>query len=335
MTDRDEVGGGGDASRHRGATLKPAVLGCLIGLLYCLVARYASEFVSDYPVMSLSFLVLTPFALGVITVWSIEPISWVARVFMPWVPTISGAIVAGIVHLEGTICIVLGLPILLASASLGGIAEAAFRRAREPGPRAWSTLAVVAVLPFVTGPLEGLVPATEHLRTVRSEIVIQADAHRVWDSIVIVPPIEDHELPSRFIYAVGFPKPIEATLTRSGVGGVRHATFEGGVLFVETITDWEPDRSLRFTFKASTDEIPRTTLDEHVTVGGPYFDVLEGEYRIVPAGPGATRLELTSTHRLSTHFDFYAGMWSDAVMEGIQESILEVIKARCERPPVR
>jgi hypothetical protein len=35
-----------------------------------------------------------------------------------------------------------------------------------------------------------------------------------------------------------------------GVGGIRHASFEGGVLFVETVDVWEPERRLAFSSHA-------------------------------------------------------------------------------------
>ena len=37
---------------------------------------------------------------------------------------------------------------------------------------------------------------------------------------------------------------VEATWSREGVGGVRHASFAGGVVFVETVTVWEPGEPL-------------------------------------------------------------------------------------------
>jgi hypothetical protein len=112
---------------------------------------------------------------------------------------------------------------------------------------------------------------------------------------------------------------------------VRHATFEGGVLFVETITIWREARELVFKIKANTDSIPPSTLDEHVTVGGPYFDVLEGHYEIERVGPNESRLHLSSQHRLSTRFNGYSGAWTDFIMRDIQGYILGIIKQRCER----
>jgi hypothetical protein len=102
------------------------------------------------------------------------------------------------------------------------------------------------------------------------------------------------------------------------------------VVFHETVTAWEPERLLSFTIKADPETIPPTALDRHVTVGGEYFDVLDGTYRVEPAGPGEVILHLKSTHRLSTTFNAYASLWTDLVMSQIQSNILDVIKRRSE-----
>lgn len=41
-------------------------------------------------------------------------------------------------------------------------------------------------------------------------------------------------------------------------------------------------------------------------------------------------LRLWSTHRLSTHFNPYARLWTDLVMRQIQGNILEVVRAHAE-----
>ena len=111
---------------------------------------------------------------------------------------------------------------------------------------------------------------------------------------------------------------------------MRHASFAGGLLFLETVTTWVPNNTLAFTIKADTAQIPPTTLDEHVTIGGRYFDVLRGEYRIEPIANGDIRLRLSSEERLSTDLNPYVAFWSDAVMRSIQQNILQVVEHRCE-----
>ena len=120
-----------------------------------------------------------------------------------------------------------------------------------------------------------------------------------------------------------------ATLSHDGIGGVREASFTGGLIFTETVNRWEPESDLRFSIHANTDLIPPSTLDEHVTIGGTFFDVLEGEYRLEQRSDGVL-LHLSSKERISTHFNPYAGQWTDAVMRAIQLQILAVIQKRCE-----
>jgi len=101
------------------------------------------------------------------------------------------------------------------------------------------------------------------------------------------------------------------------------------LVFTETVNRWDPRQDLRFSIHANTDSIPRSTLDEHLIIGGAFFDVLEGEYRLEKR-PDGTLLHLSNRERLSTHFNPYAGMWTDSVMRAIQNEILAVIRNRCE-----
>ena len=76
-------------------------------------------------------------------------------------------------------------------------------------------------------------------------------------------------------------------------------------------------------------------MDEHVTIGGPFFDVLDGSYRIEDHGDGKLTLHLESHFRLSTHFNSYAGIWTDLIMHQIQDDILSVVKKRVEAAALR
>jgi hypothetical protein len=186
------------------------------------------------------------------------------------------------------------------------------------------------VLPLILPQLEMCFTAPLQIRTVHSEVRIVAPPSIVWRNIGSVSPIHPEELPDTWTERIGFPRPISATLSYEGVGGVRNATWERALNFVEVVTAWEPNRRLSFTIKADTAHIPRTTLDSHATIGGPYFDVLNGEYRIEKMSASVVTLHFTSQERLTTNFNGYAGFWTDTVMRSVQNSILQVIKHRCE-----
>jgi hypothetical protein len=232
-----------------------------------------------------------------------------------------------VVGVEGTICVVMMAPVFVVMALLGGALAAVVRTIQSRRMRS-TALFVVLLLPYAAGPLEQRIPQAQSRRVVENRVRVRASEAAVWRQIIRVPPIRAEEYRTSFIHRIGFPRPIEATLSHEGVGGVREASFERGVLFRETVTDWKPLRRLSFTI--AVDSIPTRTLDEHVTVGGEYFDVLDGTYEIVPAAPGEVELRLWSTHRLSTHFNPYAALWTDLVMRQIQRNILHVVRDRAE-----
>lgn len=306
---------------------RAALVGVGSGVAYGLSLRMLFEFnAADmlFFALSLAFMVLLPVAVGWLTVLPLHAPSWPRRIFLPWVTCVLMAAVAALVGWEGSICVVLALPLMLMASSIGGIAGAAAGNRR-------GLTAGVLLLPLVVSPIEGRIPNPVTHRSVRTEIEIHAAPEVVWSHIATIPVIRGEEFHPRFIHRIGFPLPLDATLQGAGVGAVRRANFAGGVRFTETVTEWAPPRALAFDIAANTADIPAVTLDQHVTVGGIYFDMLAGRYEIEPRGPDRVILHLSSRYRLSTHLNFYTGPWSDYILRSIQESILEVIRARCER----
>jgi hypothetical protein len=213
---------------------------------------------------------------------------------------------------------------MLVIASIGGLIAALDTKNTR------ARLGAMMLLPFAVGGIERHVPAPFQVRRVESTIDISAPADVVWKEIVNVREIGADELPPALYLRMGLPRPISATIDRDGIDAVRQARFDRGLLFLETVDEWELGRRLGFTIAAQTDLIPPTTLDPHVTIGGPYFDVLHGSYWIEPISTGQVRLHLESRLRVSTHLNWYAGRWADAIMASIQRTILVVEKKRAE-----
>lgn len=324
--------------------LRSLLEGVAVGVVYGLFLR-AYQFVLTQPdrlrwqrvihvdiVMTMAFLAGGPLLIGFLTVRRAElrqPAAFWRWIFLPWLAVTVMMGFTALLAWEGAICVIMALPIALLFASLGGVIAGLLTRRRRI---AAAPTVCVALLPFLLAPAESLRPAPLQTRTVQNTILIHAPASVVWHNIERVPPIAPSELHTTWAQRIGFPRPVEATLSYEGIGGVRHASFERGLLFLETVTAWDPGHRLAFTIKADTEHIPPTTLDEHVTIGGRYFDVLDGEYALEPLPNGDTLLHLTSHQRLTTDFNGYAGLWSDAVMSNLQSSILTVIGHRCETP---
>jgi hypothetical protein len=312
--------------------LEGVALGAIYGILLRLEGHF--KWVSPNPhlftVMTVAFLFGGPVVIGILTVRHVEatePVSVWRWILLPWLSVFVMLFTLWLFVIEGGICILMALPIALVCASIGGVIGGLWGRLRKRSNR---TLTCIAALPFLLAPAEARLTAPPSTRTVASEIRIRATPQTIWRNIERVPAIAPTELRPNWTHRIGFPRPIEATLSYEGAGGVRHASFERGLLFIETITAWEPQHRIAFSIKADSAHIPTTTLDEHVTIGGRYFDVLDGEYTLEPLANGDTMLHLISHQRLSTDFNGYAGLWTDAVMQNLQTSILEVIQHRCE-----
>jgi len=317
-------------------------LGAAFGALYGAGLRFLYGFFPNpnhiFQIITVGFILFTPFGMGFITIFVIERRSaqsiW-TWFLIPWVPLFAGLAAAGVLLWEGLICIVMFAPIAMISASIGGVAAGLIARLMRSRASRSATLACVVCLPLLISPLEHQLLSQRDLRSVESVVDIKASTASVWKNIERVPAIQPAELRPSWSHAIGFPNPVEATLSKESVGGVRNASFEGGVLFIETVDAWEPNHHLGFSIHAQTDRIPKTTLDEHVTVGGEYFDVLHGDYELETLPNGMTRLRLRSLHRVSTDLNWYAHLWTDAIMRDLQVRILQVIKKRCETAEAR
>lgn len=316
-----------------------SALGALYGLLYGVVCRLAFGGSPEgwlriaFPAMSVAFLFLVPAAVGAIAVTLGEraglrsPLYWILA---PWVPATALALTVFALAWEGAICLVMAAPLLFGMASLGGVVAGLVLLVRRRHVEARRATLGLALLPFLLGPIEARLPQPDALRDVRTSVVIEADPATVWNQVVRVPPIRADEQHASFFHAIGIPRPDEATLDRDGVGGVRQASFQGGIRFHERVAEWEPERRLGFTIAVVPGSIAPYVLDEHVRVGGEHFDVLYGRFQLEPLSARRTRLVLSSRHRLTTRFNAYAGVWSDAVMRDLQTSICDVIQRRSE-----
>jgi len=314
------------------------VLPVAVGAGHGLMARalFGSDATSRFlEVMTASFIFAVPFSLGFVTVALAErhgPLAWIPRLSMAVVSGILALAVSLALAWEGLICIFLWFPLYVGLSLFGGLLAGAIADVRRRSGKGGSgaSLPCIALLPYLAGPIEARFATEQQVRTIENVVRIDATPEEIWEQIERVPRFEESEHHFALSHVIGFPRPLEATLSHEGVGGVRHATFEGNVLFLETVTHWDPPRKLTFSIHADAETIPPHTLDQHVTVGGPHFDVLEGEYELEPLADGAALLHLRSRHRVSTHFNFYATLWTDFIMSDVQSYILEIIRRRAE-----
>jgi len=322
--------------------------GALAGMGYgLLVYLWLHRLSGDVGVMVATYLFVVPFVLAVLSAqfiplrptvpaqetpsldaWGEPP----RRAPDPWGEAIrvSAAtitvflVVATVTGFEGVLCAFLAAPAMYLMGAPGALLGLAIRRWR--GGARTGALIFSLGLPALLGPLEQTVSTPTEYRTVTNTVLIQAPPGVVWTQIRSVPRIEDREIRVGWAHLIGLPRPREAMLDREGVGAVRIATFDGGLSFHETVTDWVPGQRLSFRIRAQDPG----NLDPHVQVGGRFFDVLSGTYTLEEVRPGVTLLHLSSTQRVSTRFNGYTAFFTQAIMHDLQRTILGVVQARAE-----
>lgn len=308
-----------------------AFCGAAYGVATQVVARYfmkkSEGLAGSLLVMSATYVFLLPAVIGMVHVFirtRQKMIGYASAIFEPMLPSLLCLVFSLLVHWEGSICLIMALPIMLFLAALGGLLMRIILNFKGKN----LVFATFVFLPIPLSFAEQTIPLPQEKQIVSNSIRIRATAATVWKKIVRVEKIVEPQ--QSLFFSMGFPRPVEAILSGDGVGQTRLATFERGLQFYETVTAWRENEKLAFTIKADPKMTPLTTLDEHVTVGGAFFDVLTGVYEIEKVSADEVILKLYSEHRISTHFNFYARLWSRYLMGEIQSNILKVIKARAE-----
>ncbi|MET1079232.1 MAG: SRPBCC family protein [Pseudomonas sp.] len=279
--------------------------------------------------MLASFVILVPILIGVYTAYTASPQqrTWVYCLFAPWVPMLLFAAGSALLLLEGSICIAMALPIFLLMASLGALACWLLLKVVKP---ARGTLPALLVLPLLTSVLETRVEQPRLLEQSRASVHIAAPPPVLWGLINDAAQIQPAEMAEGLAYRIGVPYPISAKTVDTPSGKVRKLVWGKGVHFDEPILDWQENRYIRWRYRFSPESFPPNALDEHVVIGGKYFDLLDTSYRLTPEA-GGTRLEIVVSYRVSTNFNWYANAWGKLLVDDSAQTILQFYKQRGER----
>lgn len=313
--------------------INTAVKVIAIPTIYALLLRFVfgeSTWSGVFNMMSKTFLFLIPSIVGALTVYfsneeKVRKFNY--RFFMPWIPIFIFFFITLVFAIEGWPCLLMILPIFLLAASIGGLIGGYFKL-KEKDKKLY--MSIVTLLPLFLAPIESYVGANTKPYEAYTYIDIHASADKIWDNVTRVREITEEQDKGWLTHMLNFPRPVKAELNFEGVGAYREAIFTNGLVFHETVTEYIDNKKMSFTIKALPHEIPLTTMDEHLVVGGKYFDVLNGTYELEQLNNTTYRLHLKSNFKLSTTFNFYASWWANNIMKDIQNNILQIEKLRAE-----
>ncbi|GGK76210.1 hypothetical protein ACD591_06135 [Rufibacter glacialis] len=303
--------------------------GIILAALYAVVMLCLIS--ADHTLVSISYVFILPLVIGSIPVLfstKEQLLSYKSLIIIPWGSILLFVLLAFLLKLEGIICLVIIVAPFIMLATVAAFVIRLFRlHAKGPKTPLYSLL----VLPLLFLVVERHITPEDSFHTVTTSLEIQAPPPRVWEHVKNVKDIRPQEIQSHFIHLINVPKPVTGHLDREGENATRFISWDKGIQFKFDIQEWTEGQG--FTYQVTLDEhsIPPNTLDEHVMVGGQFFDVVKGSYHITPLPSGAALLSLTSTYRVTTTFNAYCALWADFLMDDLHQMILEVIKGRSEK----
>jgi len=303
----------------------------LVGAAAALVLRIAFSGLPGqrFSAMLGSFIYLAPAVCGAVTVYMAERIerrSWGYYIWAPWVSTALFVVGTLLVFIEGIVCAVVIVPLFSVMGSLGGLAMGIVCRVTDwPRPALYG----FAVLPLALGAVEPNWPNPEQISSTSRTLFIAAPAERVWHELNNAQGIRPSEVGDAWAYRIGVPMPVAGVTQDTPEGRVRKVQWQKDVHFDEIITEWQPLQRVKWRYRFSPDSFPAGALDDHVVIGGHYFDLRDSAYTLTPR-EGGTELRIDVSWRVSTRFNWYADRVAQFLLGDFSEHILRFYRARSE-----
>jgi hypothetical protein len=302
--------------------------GALAGLILRLI--FMGKPGGLYAPMSTAFVSFVPLAVGAITVYLAERTkrrTWTYYVAAGVVANCFFVLGSLLILIEGLICAIVIIPVFSAYGALGAlIMGAVCRMTNWPKHAAYGFVALPLLLGVI--PSDGLEETS--LRVTKQSVVINAKPHLVWQQLLNTPAIEANEMREGWMYRIGVPLPQSATTQSSGRELVRTITMGKGIRFDQVSADWIPEKHVRWTYRFDKNSFPKGALDDHVTIGGHYFDVIDTVYTLEAMPHGQTRLSTSMSYRITTEFNWYANPVGDLLVKNFEKVALVMYKKRAE-----
>jgi hypothetical protein len=307
----------------------PLLTGALSGVALRLV--YSGSADSAYAAMSGAFIYLAPAVVGAVTVYVAETQKRRDWDYYLWAPVLANlffVIGTMLIMIEGLICAVIILPLFCILGAISGFIMGMICRATN-WPK--QTLYSIAALPILLGALETNAPLPRSETAVEHTVLINAPPAQIWQQILNARDIQPQEVQHAWLYRIGVPLPLAGVTVETPEGPVRKVTMGKNIHFEQLLTEREEYRYLRWKYRFQNDSFPPYALDEHVVLGGHYFDITDTSYTLTPRG-NFTELTVRMHYRVSTQFNWYAVPVARFLLGNLAEINVDYYRRRSELP---
>jgi hypothetical protein len=230
-----------------------------------------------------------------------------------------------VLALEGFVCILMAVPLIVPLGIFGGIIGKAIADSSRSTYR--GMLPVILSLPALSGAeaLQG--PPDEFV--VVTALEIDATPADVWEHVIQFPDLSE---PEEWYFRMGIAAPLRARIVGHGAGAIRYCEFTTGT-FVEPIIAWEEQSRLAFDVTEQPDPMTELSPYRHVHPPHMHHQTLRsnrGEFRLIPLDDGGTRLEGRTWYQFEMYPQGYWTLWSHMIIHRIHRRVLLHIKTLAE-----
>lgn len=218
----------------------------------------------------------------------------------------------GIVLREGTICLLMALPLVVLFQWIGYIIGKAL--ANRNSRRLNSTLAPI----FLALIIANVLTTRGFDGQVTDRVVIHASPKKVWRYIAGYPKIND--APDYWLWKIGLPAPVQSTATGYKIGSQRKCIFSGDIVMEERITQMTPEKELTFAV---------TAQPKDPEVSG-HFALHKDQFLLKDNGDGTTTLTGISWYTLNVHPACYYDLWVQDIIRHVHLRVMNHIKTLSE-----
>lgn len=310
------------------AALFPFFTGVATGLLLRLI--FSGNANRSFAPMGIGFMLFAPFAVGAITVYIAERQSrreWNYYFFAAAFANLLFIVGTFFSLFEGVICIIIATPLFCVVGGLGGLTMGAICRLTN-WPKQ-STFCFV-LLPLMLGLAPEDTSTHQTFRTIERSSIIAATPEQIWQQLHKTKDIQANEVGNAWMYKIGVPLPLAGVTSQKDGRLVRRVNMGKLIYFDQIASEWKTNEFVHWQYQFYEDSFPANALDEHVKIGGAYFDLIDTRFTLKRISSQATELKISMQYRVSTGFNWYAIPVAQLLIGNFEDVILKFYQRRSE-----
>lgn len=269
----------------------------------------------DPAILIFSNFFIVPFVMGLICAWQWRTLNLRTAAIIGWccVGTIVAVLLSALFLREGSLCLLIVSPVILALMIIGVIVGRIIYRNNNNIVK--SSVFGLLFLIFISD----VVSEHESLELVSDTMIVNAPIEKVWPYVVEYEPI--HMKETYWLFRAGMPSPVQSTVDGHEAGAGRKCIFSNGYVFDEKMIVYRPHEELTF-------DIIEQPRDPEI-MG--HIDILRGQFILKDNGDGTTTLTGNSWYKLYVFPSWYFNLWSKSITRNVHLRVMDHIKILSER----